>query len=144
MPHIFTYGSLMFDKVWSRVVAGSYERREAILQGYERKSLRDEVFPVIVPSAVSSQVPGILYLDVSTADLARLDQFEGELYFRKTERAITPDMAAVPAEVYILCEEYYGLISPGEWDPDHFSTTGIHFFIHACMDCGAQGPEGKQ
>lgn len=136
MVHVFTYGSLMFDAVWSKVVKGSYDRSEAILQGYDRKGVRNEVFPVIVPSAPASQVQGIVYLDVAASDLARLDEFEGEYYFRKTEQVITPDLEVMPAEVYILKEEYYAVISPTEWDPVHFSTTGIHHFIHRYMGSG--------
>ncbi len=129
MVHVFTYGSLMFDPVWSRVVSGSYERCGAILQGYDRKGVRHEVYPVIIPSAAHSQVRGIVYLDVSSSDLARLDQFEGEYYFRKTARVVTEEKKSIPAEVYVLKEEYYAILSNKEWDPAVFSTTGIQYFI---------------
>ena len=123
----------MFNPVWSRVVAGSYDRLEAVLQGYNRLSVRDEVYPVVVPSAFNSQVRGFVYRNVSTSDLERLDQFEGEYYIRKTEQVITLDMTILPAEVYVLKEEYYTIISHQEWDPVHFSTTGIHYFMHSYM-----------
>lgn len=134
MTNIFTYGSLMFEPVWSRVVAGSYERSEAVLQGYDRKSVCNEVYPVVVPSAFHSQVKGIVYYDVSISDLDRLDKFEGEYYFRKTEQVITLDMAALPASIYVLKEEYYAIISPQKWDPDYFSTTGIHYFMYSYIE----------
>jgi len=134
MVHVFAYGSLMFDAVWSRVVAGDYASCEAILQGYDRKGVRNDVYPVLVPSAPHSQVQGILYLDVSATDLVRLDEFEGEYYFRKSVQVSTADLKILPAEVYILKEEYYVIIAPGAWDPDHFSTTGIHHFIKRYMD----------
>jgi gamma-glutamylcyclotransferase (GGCT)/AIG2-like uncharacterized protein YtfP len=138
MVNVFTYGSLMFDPVWSRVVAGSYERCEGILQGYDRKGVRNEIYPVIVPSAAESQVQGLVYLDVSAADLALLDRFEGLYFFRKPEQVITADKAILSAEVYVLKEEYYTIISPREWDPVHFSTTGIYFFIHRYMETDEQ------
>ena len=133
MINIFTYGSLMYDLVWSRVVAGTYERSEAVLQGYDRKGLQDEVYPVIVPSSPHSQIEGIIYRDVTSSDLARLDKFEGEYYLRKTELVILPDMAELSAEIYVLKEEYFSIISPKDWDPVHFSTTGIHYFMHQYM-----------
>jgi gamma-glutamylcyclotransferase (GGCT)/AIG2-like uncharacterized protein YtfP len=138
MPNIYTYGSLMFDTVWSRVVAGSYDRCEAILQGYDRKGVLGEVYPVIVPSSVHSRVAGIVYLDVSLADLALLDRFEGEYYFRRSEQVVTEKMGTIPVELYVLKGEYYSIISPREWDPVHFSTTGIHEFIHHHMDTDEQ------
>jgi len=133
MFNVFTYGSLMFDAVWSRVAQGSYERCEAILQGYERTGVRDEVFPVLVPSSPGSQVQGLVYLDVSEPDLVRLDEFEGDYYFRKTVKIFMLDRKVIPAEAYILKEEYYSLVSPNKWDPVYFSTTGIQHFIHRFM-----------
>jgi len=133
MTNIFTYGSLMFDPVWSKVVAGSYDRLESVLRGYDRKGVYNEFYPVVVPSTFNSQVRGIVYRNVSISDLDRLDRFEGEYYFRKTEKVITLDMTILAAEVYVLKEEYYSIISPQEWDPVHFSTTGIHSFMHSYM-----------
>lgn len=138
MPNVFTYGSLMFDPVWSGVVNGSYDRYEAILQGYERKGVRGEVYPVIVPSPAPSQVQGIVYLDVSSSDMARLDLFEGEYYFRKTEQVVTLDMTILPVEIYVLKEEYYAVIAPDEWDAEYFSTTGIHLFMQSYMNSDKQ------
>lgn len=129
MFSVFTYGSLMFEPVWSRVVAGSYERYEAILQGYDRKAVRGEIYPVLIPSSMLSQVQGIVYCDVSSADLARLDHFEGQYYFRKTEQISLEGKKTFHAEIYVLKEEYYNIISHKEWDPVHFCTTGIHFFL---------------
>jgi gamma-glutamylcyclotransferase (GGCT)/AIG2-like uncharacterized protein YtfP len=138
MRNIFTYGSLMFDPVWSRVVGSRYDRCEAILQGYDRKGVRGEVYPAIIPGGAHSQVPGLVHLDVSTADMEKLDQFEGEYYFRKTVQVITLDMAILPAEIYVLKQEYYAIISNRDWDPVHFATTGIHYFMHNCMDLDEQ------
>ena len=133
MLHVFSYGSLMFDQVWTRVVTGIYDRCEAILPGYERIGIRDEVYPAVIPAA-SSQVQGILYLDVAPADMIRLDQFEGDYYFRKTEEVITLDRKAMTAEVYVLSALCYPRISPGPWDPVHFSTAGLQTFLLTCMD----------
>ncbi len=133
MPHVFTYGSLMFEPVWSRVVAGRYERRDAFLQGYERKGVRGEVYPVAVPGAAESRVRGIVYLGVSEDDLDRLDRFEGESYYRRTEQ-VAAGKIALAAEVYVLKEEYYGVISPQEWDREAFRTSGIRTFLRVFMD----------
>jgi gamma-glutamylcyclotransferase (GGCT)/AIG2-like uncharacterized protein YtfP len=138
MVNIFTYGSLMFDPIWTRVVAGSYERGKAILPGYDRKAVQGESYPVLIPSSPLSLVQGIVYFDILSSDLSRLDDFEGQCYFRKTERIITEDKNVIFAEVYVLKEEYYGIISHKEWDPAHFSTTGIHLFLHSYVDTDEQ------
>ena len=138
MPNIFTYGSLMFDQVWSRVVKGDYDRYEAILHGYDRKGVRDEVYPALFPSPSQSQVQGIVYLNVTPSDLESIDRFEGEYYFRNTELVDTEEAGVISAEVYVLKEEYYAIISHQDWDPVQFSTTGIHFFIHNYMEADKQ------
>ena len=129
MAHVFTYGSLMFDQVWSRVVSHSYDREEAILSGYDRKSVRGEVFPVVVPASPDSQVQGIVYRGVSLSDLSRLDRFERDYYDRKTVAVVTLDTKILSAEVYVLREEYYWIISPQEWDPVQFSSRDMYNFI---------------
>jgi gamma-glutamylcyclotransferase (GGCT)/AIG2-like uncharacterized protein YtfP len=81
--HVFTYGSLMFDPVWRRVVQGQYRRRAATLAGFDRFAVRDETYPGVVRSAsAAASVSGMLYLDVLVADMARLDAFEGPDYQR--------------------------------------------------------------
>lgn len=138
MVHIFTYGSLMFEPVWSKVVAGVYGSCASILEGYDRKGLIGEVYPAVVPSAPYSQVHGILYRGVEASDLSALDRFEGEYYFRKTEQVITSDREILAAEIYVLKEEYYMLLSPKDWDPDYFSTTNIDIFIHSYRNFAKQ------
>jgi gamma-glutamylcyclotransferase (GGCT)/AIG2-like uncharacterized protein YtfP len=138
MPHVFTYGSLMFARVWSRIVAGSYDRQEAILQGYDRKRIKDEDFPAVVPSSAHSRVAGFVYRDVSLSDICCLDRFEGEYYYRKTEEVVAGTRKIIAAEVYVLKEEYYTLISQEKWDPVSFSTSGIHNFIHKYLDADRQ------
>lgn len=139
MTHVFTYGSLMFDPIWARVVAGRNDKCTAILHGYERKGLRNEVYPAVIPAAVPSQVQGILRLDVSSADLDRLDQFEGRYYCRKTVQVMTENIGITEAEVYILREVYYPLISSTEWDPAHFGREEMHHFLQTYMN--AHGPQ---
>lgn len=127
--NVFAYGSLMFDPVWSRIVSNSYDREEGILTGYDRKSVRGEVYPVIIPSSPHSQVQGIIYHKVSSSDLARLDLFEGEYYDRRKEEVVTLDATMVSADVYVLKPEYYWIISSKAWDPIQFSNKDIYHFI---------------
>lgn len=134
MPNIFTYGSLMFDQVWSRVVKGDYDRCESFLQGYDRKGIRGEVFPALFPAAPESRVQGIVYFDVAASDLVSIDRFEGEYYFRTTELVDTEEAGLISAEIYVLKEEYYTILSRHNWDAEHFSTRDIYFFIHSYLD----------
>ena len=71
--------------------------------------------------------------DVAEGDLAQLDRFEGESYYRRTEQ-VTAGKTVLAAELYVLKEEYYGVISPQEWDREAFRTSGIHTFLRVFMD----------
>jgi gamma-glutamylcyclotransferase (GGCT)/AIG2-like uncharacterized protein YtfP len=129
MVNIFTYGSLMFDRIWSLVVDGTYLKAEAVLKGYDRKGIKGKEYPAIFPAAIHSQVSGLVYFSVSSADIAKLDIFEGEYYYRKTEEVVISAKNMVAAEVFVLKEEYYPIISPQDWDAEQFRTKGIHRFI---------------
>jgi gamma-glutamylcyclotransferase (GGCT)/AIG2-like uncharacterized protein YtfP len=128
MPNIFTYGTLMFEEIWSQVVTGKYKKLSAVLAGYDRKMARGEQFPVLFPHAPSSHVEGFVYLDVSDADLKKLDYFEAEYYLRKQAEVQILESGKLPVEVYVLKEEYYPLISHQDWNPAYFRTHGIRFF----------------
>lgn len=129
MPHVFTYGSLMFDRVWDLVVEGQYDKSTATLPGYTRKAVVAEEFPAIFSHPASSEVVGILYFDVSETDLNRLDKFEGRLYTRKQEQVLLDSTTPLLAEVYVVKNRYRHIISENDWDPVHFETTGIKKFV---------------
>lgn len=80
MTHLFTYGSLMFEDVWNRLVRGNYLSQQATLMGYARRSVKNDEYPVIFkPMSLS----GVVYYDISDEDMITLDAFEGEYYERK-------------------------------------------------------------
>ncbi len=115
--HIFTYGSLMFPEVWTRVVRGGYRSAPARLDGFARFAIRDETYPGMVPMARGS-VQGVLYFDVAAEDVAALDAFEGEQYRRDTVH-VTPDAGEVlvaGAYIYLLPEN----LSESPWRPEAF------------------------
>ena len=123
--NVFTYGSLMFDEVWRRVVAGDYERTQATLADHRRFAVRGETYPGVI-AMPGGRVDGIVYRDVSVADLARLDAFEGAPYQR---RSVTLELAgaALLAEVYAMRDP--GRLAATDWDVAAFAREGMHVFI---------------
>lgn len=81
--NVFTYGSLMYEAVWARVVRGQYASARARLAGFRRLAIRNESYPAVVPDA-QAEVLGRLWFGVSPDDLERLDRFEGSEYRRQT------------------------------------------------------------
>jgi len=122
VAHIFTYGSLMFEEVWKRIVLGNYSHAPARLEGYARRCVKDEAYPVVFEADES--VNGVLYYDVEPYDIASLDAFEGEYYERKTVLLHN----CIDAEVYVLKEKYFDIVEDKFWSEEAFATEGIKRF----------------
>lgn len=129
MQNIFTYGSLMFEPVWARVVSGRYESCPATLYGYQRFAVKEEEYPVAVPASPESSISGVLYLNVNPQDMQKLDDFEGEYYLRLQVPVTTDAGERLEANVYILRPQYQHIAAPNEWDVEHFRTVGINAFM---------------
>lgn len=122
MAHIFTYGSLMFEEVWNQLVSGKYSHAPALLEGYARRCVKHEEYPVIFEA--NESVKGVLYYDVEPYDIDKLDAFEGEYYERKSVLLNN----CVDAEVYVLKKEYFEIIEEKPWDEEAFKNEGIKRF----------------
>ncbi len=140
MSHVFTYGSLMFAPVWRRVVSGDYRALAARLPGFRRQRVRGELYPSLEPLAaeedpLAAAVDGVLYLDVSAADLDALDAFEGEDYRRiETPLLVGEQIPGGPAPGTVLVANTYLFIAPhkvepGEWDARHFEQEAMERFL---------------
>jgi gamma-glutamylcyclotransferase (GGCT)/AIG2-like uncharacterized protein YtfP len=121
MKHVFTYGSLMFPEVWQRVVRGHYRAEPATLAGYSRHALAQRDYPgMVVAAELAARVEGVLWRDVDDADLARLDQFEGEQYERIEVTVQLATGLALQAGTYLYIAG--DLQSEQQWDPQAFVT----------------------
>ena len=126
MIHLFTYGSLMFEPVWHRLVKGNYLSQKAILKGYARRCVKEDEYPVIFQG--EEQVEGVVYYDINEEDLVTLDTFEGEYYERREVELLVNDKTLLAA-VYVLKENYFDIIDPKPWSEALFAKEGIHRFL---------------
>ena len=109
-------------------VSGSAHRsKSATLPGYIRKTLKEEVYPAIIPHA-EAIVEGVLYFDVSPGAFDRLDQFEGPLYIRTDVAVLTQDGDRVAAQTYVLDAAHADRLSDDDWRYDTFLSSGKHMF----------------
>jgi gamma-glutamylcyclotransferase (GGCT)/AIG2-like uncharacterized protein YtfP len=127
--NVFTYGSLMFEPVWDRVVQGRYRSMAARLFGYVRKKVRGQEYPAVIPGEAPAKVHGVLYLDVAPGDLERLDRFESPLYRRRQAPLLLPDGSRRPGFFYVFRAEFRGRLDSEDWDPQEFSRSGIQRFL---------------
>ncbi|MDD2384163.1 MAG: gamma-glutamylcyclotransferase [Sulfurospirillaceae bacterium] len=127
MAHLLTYGSLMFSGVWKRLIKGDYKAERGTINGYARRCVKGDEYPVIFPA--NESVTGVVYFDISEEDMKILDAFEGEYYERKTLIASLGNHQSVQVEVYVLKEQYYLIIDDKPWSETYFAQEGIKRFL---------------
>lgn len=127
--HVFTYGSLMFAPVWQQVVCGSYCSQAASLSSHRRYALADDTYPGMVEETTAS-VDGLVYFDVSDADVVRLDDFEGAEYRRLAVTLTLDDGQALQAQTYLFMAVHR--LSAAPWNPDAFALE--RFMASYCSD----------
>ena len=103
--NLFTYGTLMDHIIMDRVAGERFSSKPATLPGYVRKRIHDAVFPAISVRE-NNQVEGMLYLNVTTIAMDRLDIFEGDLYDRRRVNVIIEGEGNIEAYSYVLKPKY--------------------------------------
>ncbi len=127
MAHLLTYGSLMFEDVWKKLVKGDYAFEKATLEGYARRCVQNEEYPVIFEAKES--VEGVVYFNISEEDMALLDNFEGVFYERKSLEVIGKEAQRIAVEAYVLKACYAHIIDNRHWSEAHFKEEGIKLFL---------------
>jgi gamma-glutamylcyclotransferase (GGCT)/AIG2-like uncharacterized protein YtfP len=124
MPHVFTYGSLMFPEVWRIVVGRDFETVEGTAEGFAIFRVRDAVFPGITQADGCRAVPGLVYLDVDDAAVARLDKFESDFYDRLSLSIDCVDGHRCAADAYVVSEENRYVLTAESWTAKSFVASG--------------------
>jgi gamma-glutamylcyclotransferase (GGCT)/AIG2-like uncharacterized protein YtfP len=119
MAHLFAYGTLMCDDIMAEISGSHHFPVSATLPGYRRMCVKGEHYPAMVLDA-AGHVKGVVYLDVSGASWERLDRFEGEMYLRKTVQVERNDGHAVPAQTYVVRDQFVDYLVDDEWDFEEF------------------------
>jgi gamma-glutamylcyclotransferase (GGCT)/AIG2-like uncharacterized protein YtfP len=132
--HLFTYGTLMFPEVWKTVVGKEFPTVPAALPGYQIFRVAGAVFPGIVaiasspvspfPPPPSPPVPGLVYLDLDAATIARLDRFEDDFYVRQTVTVTCEDGCELAADAYLVPENRRDVLTSEIWTAEEFAARG--------------------
>lgn len=49
LTNVFTYGSLMYPEVICKLVKNTYPSEKALLRGFERRHVKNAVYPGVTP-----------------------------------------------------------------------------------------------
>jgi gamma-glutamylcyclotransferase (GGCT)/AIG2-like uncharacterized protein YtfP len=129
MDNVFCYGTLEWPEVLEAVTGRHFASIPAVLPGFARFLLREQVYPAVVERA-GAETDGRVWLGVDASALARLDAFEGEgqLY----ERRALPVRAAqgeLLAWTYVLHPRERGRLSDEPWDRARFAARHLASFL---------------
>lgn len=125
---LFCYGTLQFPAVLERVCGNHYGGVPAVLDNYACYTLRDRLFPGILP-APDACTKGVLYTGLGQMQLARLDQFESHFYQR--ERVVVSDAMERPCQAwaYVLRPECYAQLTDQSWDKGWFERFHLRDYL---------------
>ena len=135
--HVFTYGTLMFADVVEALLGRRFESRPARLPDFARLCVRGRVYPGIVARA-GATTDGVLYEGLDGAALARLDEFEGELYERRTVVVLASSSIGTAtddqqrAEVYVVASGKEHLLAEEPWDAEQFRAQHHQRYVAHC------------
>jgi hypothetical protein len=125
----------MFDQVWSKVVHGRYESFPALAPQLIRLAVPGETYPAAV-SHQSGNIQGLVWQNVSPADLQRLDGFEGREYSRVPVEVLPLSCIGVSAEMIKPLMAWIYLWNQPElldfdkpWDVEQFKSEGLPLFL---------------
>lgn len=136
---IFVYGTLQFPAIAAAVTGRRLEGRAATLDGYARFQVRDAPYPGITPRA-GARVAGLVYDDVDAAALARIDDFEGEMYRREAVTVVLADGSGeLMAETYVMRPRWRSALGGADWDADAFARDWHDVYVRACSHERATG-----
>jgi gamma-glutamylcyclotransferase (GGCT)/AIG2-like uncharacterized protein YtfP len=121
--NLFAYGTLMDPAVWARVAREPGRTERAVLPGHEARRLCGVSFPGLVEVS-GCETPGLLYREVSTEALARLDAYEDDFYLRVPREVVTESGGRVMAEVYLVAPEHRGVVLEQRWEPPRLRAPG--------------------
>ena len=112
-----------------REVSGyKYTNIHGILNGFCKLSIKDEIYPAIIPDG-ESIVDGVVYKNISRMAWGRLDRFEGKLYKRQSVMISLDDGNSLESETYVLRPEFISILKNSEWDFTNFLNSDKEHFI---------------
>lgn len=129
--HLFAYGTLMFPEIWNGVVERRFATREATLPGFAVYRVVDGVYPVMVEAEAGARVEGVVYLDVDDRSLAKLDDYESELYERRQVEVVAEGGDTLACQAYVLPGTRRQFASDHPWDREWFRREAMAEYLRA-------------
>ena len=125
---LFVYGTLMNPEVLLAVTGRQFDAFSAVLKGYRRVAVIDQLYPAILPDK-NGVVTGQLITGLTNEDQRLLDQFEGDYYQAEHVKVSLVDGEKVNCICYVFKNEYLHLLSDNEWSNESFREHHLSAFL---------------
>lgn len=132
---LFVYGTLMVPELVEALTGLRPRSQPAVLHGFERRAVRGEVYPAIVP-ARGARVQGRLLDRLPSPRLAFLDAFEGPEYRRSARQVTLADGRRVRAWCWHWAPARRRELEAGPWDEGAFRCDALPGYLRRCRRLG--------
>jgi len=136
MSHLFSYGSLMFADVISKVIGHTPSQRNAEIAGWVRRTIPGQTYPAAIPSS-ASRIQGVVWCNLSESDWQALDNFEGLEYRRVPVTVVCEGGEQLQAHIYEWLDTQR--VGETDWSPQDFEARHQRDFhqIHGQPSAGS-------
>uniref|UniRef100_A0A9I9E8S5 Putative gamma-glutamylcyclotransferase n=1 Tax=Cucumis melo TaxID=3656 RepID=A0A9I9E8S5_CUCME len=125
---VFVYGSLMADEVLRILLKRTPQSSDALLNGYQRLSIKRRVYPAIIP-VDSKKVSGKILSGIKDFEMDILDAFEAVEYKRITvEVSLMDGLEKLLAYAYVWGNEKDPNLY-GDWDFEEWKRDYLEAYI---------------
>ena len=126
MRNIFVYGTLMYDEIWGIIIQGKHKKTAAQLNGYKRLKIKNEEYPGVIKG--EGMVSGYVRFDLDETSVARLDDFEADVYERVEECVQDENGQDIEVDVYRIRDQDKAILEEHDWDLSNFENAGLKKF----------------
>ncbi|CAA0841837.1 AIG2-like (avirulence induced gene) family protein [Striga hermonthica] len=133
VSNVFVYGSLLSDDVVCALLSRVPRSAPAILPNYQRFSIKERVYPAIIP-AEDKKVHGKVLLDITPPELHILDVFEDVEYERTTVDVCLEDSSEKLKAYTYVWENKTDPDLNGEWNFEDWKVLHMKDFLKMTTD----------
>ncbi|MEY4588185.1 MAG: hypothetical protein RL497_261 [Pseudomonadota bacterium] len=118
----------MFPAVWQQLISQTRPSCLGFVANFNRRLIFLDTYPVLIHTPNNGGVLGKIYTQLNAADIARLDEFEGEIYQRISVQAHT-EGGYISCQTYIPKPSYQILTTQDPWQGGLFSRLLLPIFL---------------
>jgi gamma-glutamylcyclotransferase (GGCT)/AIG2-like uncharacterized protein YtfP len=131
--NLFVYGTLRNLRVWDAVTENCRNTIPGTVSGWKLLRVKNKDYPGLIPG--DSAVGGLLILNISQIDLARLDRFEGDQYTRVV-CVVESEGKKYPSEIYAFRGDRIHELSDKPWNYEDLNEEQIDRLIEGFPSSG--------